>query len=96
VTRTQKIVQFIEKQFLIDFDEDVTPQSDLFKEGIIDSFGYIQLMSFLSEEFSLEIASTEMLLEVPATLEAIDRFVADRTDVTDRGEPRQAGATCVE
>ncbi|MFJ6016867.1 acyl carrier protein [Streptomyces sp. NPDC092952] len=82
----------MEEQFLIDFGDDVTPQSDLFKEGIIDSFGYVQLMSFLKKEFSLEIESAEFLLEVPASLEAIDRFVADRMDRS--GTP--GGAPCAE
>ncbi|MFM9447586.1 acyl carrier protein [Streptomyces acidiscabies] len=78
MTRTEKIVRFIEEQFLIEFGADVTPQSDLFKEGVIDSYGYIRLMSFLEEEFSLDIKTEEFLLDVPATLEALDRFVAQK------------------
>ncbi|GAB7028629.1 acyl carrier protein [Streptomyces sp. NPDC021749] len=91
MTRTDKIIRFIETKFLIEFGAEVTPQSDLFKDGIIDSFGYIQLMTFLEKEFSLEIKSDEFLLDVPATLEAIDRFVADRTD---GNGGQQGGVTC--
>lgn len=86
MTRTDKIIRFIEAQFLIEFGDEVTPQSDLFKDGIIDSFGYIHLMKYLEEEFSLKIDSEEFLLDVPSTLEAIDRFVADR-----QGGPACAG-----
>ncbi|WP_416970863.1 acyl carrier protein [Streptomyces sp. 4F14] len=78
MTRTEKIVRFIEEQFLIEFGAEVTPQSDLFKDGVIDSYGYIQLMSFIEEEFSLDIKTEEFLLDVPATLEALDRFVAQK------------------
>ncbi|MEU6351084.1 acyl carrier protein [Streptomyces sp. NPDC047072] len=88
MTRTEKIIRFIEERFLIEFGAEVTPRSDLFKDGVIDSFGYIQLMSFLEREFSLDIRSEEFLLDIPATLEAIDRFVAERTERTD------GGATC--
>ncbi|WP_424216092.1 acyl carrier protein (plasmid) [Streptomyces sp. BI20] len=91
MTRTEKITRFIEEQFLIEFDDEVTPQSDLFKDGIIDSFGYIRLMGFLQREFALDISGEEFLLDVPATLEAIDRFVADRLDDTG---PRVGGAPC--
>ncbi|KND26276.1 acyl carrier protein [Streptomyces acidiscabies] len=78
MTRTEKIVRFIEEQFLIEFGAEVTPQSDLFKDGVIDSYGYIRLMSFLEEEFSLDIRTEEFLLNVPATLEDLDRFVAEK------------------
>ncbi|QNP71109.1 acyl carrier protein [Streptomyces roseirectus] len=81
MTRTEKIVRFIEEQFLIEFGDEVTPQSDLFKDGVIDSYGYIQLMSFLEEEFSLEIAAEEFLMDVPATLDALDAFVARKQGV---------------
>ncbi|MGW1784016.1 acyl carrier protein [Streptomyces sp. NPDC002143] len=93
MTRTDKIIRFIEEQFLIEFGADVTPQSDLFKDGVIDSFGYIQLMSFLEREFSLNIKSEEFLLDVPATLEALDRFVAERMDEhgADAGDVTCAG-----
>jgi D-alanine--poly(phosphoribitol) ligase subunit 2 len=93
MTRTDKIIRFIEEQFLIEFGDEVTPQSDLFKDGIIDSFGYIQLMSFLEKEFSLAIKSEEFLLDVPATLDAIDGFVAARMDGNgaQRGGPTCAG-----
>ncbi|AXG81937.1 acyl carrier protein [Streptomyces paludis] len=93
MTRTEIIIQFIEKQFLIEFGDDITPQSDLFKEGVIDSFGYIHLMSFLEREFAFTSESAEFLLAVPTTLEAIDRFVAERAD--GKGT-QQAGAPCAE
>jgi len=81
MTRTEKIVRFIEEQFLIEFGAEVTPQSDLFKDGIIDSYGYIQLMAFLEEEFSLDIEAEEFLMDVPATLDALDSFVARKQGV---------------
>lgn len=76
--RTQKIQQFIEEQFLVEFGTDVTPQDDLFKTGVIDSFGYIQLMKFLEGEFALQIDDEDILTNVLVSLEAIDGFVAGK------------------
>lgn len=73
--RTTKIRDFIEERFLVEFDADVTPQDDLFKTGVIDSFGYIQLMKFLEDEFALQIGDEDILTNVLVSLEAIDGFV---------------------
>ncbi|MFI6692963.1 acyl carrier protein [Streptomyces sp. NPDC050433] len=74
--QTEQIRRFIEEHFLIEFGVDVTPQSDLFKAGVIDSFGYVQLMEFLEREFSLKLTGEEILLNVLVSLEAIDAFVS--------------------
>ncbi|MCH0540320.1 acyl carrier protein [Streptomyces sp. MUM 203J] len=99
MNRTDRIIRFVEEQFLIEFGVDVTPQSDLFKGGVIDSFGYIRLMAFLEKEFSLKIESEEFLFDVPATLEAIDGFVAERVEKAGRADgngAQRGGPTCAE
>ncbi|WP_035796836.1 phosphopantetheine-binding protein [Kitasatospora mediocidica] len=78
--RTEQIRQFVEDRFLVDFDEDgLTADTDLFKAGVIDSFGYIQLMKFLEQEFSLRITHDDILVNVFVSLSAIDAFVAQKS-----------------
>jgi acyl carrier protein len=89
--RTEKIQQFIEERFLVEFGTEVTPQDDLFKTGVIDSFGYILLMKFLEDEFALKIEDEEILANVFVSLEAIDGFVANKL-----AGARQEGSTCAE
>ncbi|SFS90367.1 phosphopantetheine-binding protein [Saccharopolyspora flava] len=74
--RTTKITQFIEERCLVEFGTDVTPQDDLFKTGVLDSFGYVQLMAFLEQEFALDIDHEDMLTNVLVSLESIDGYVA--------------------
>jgi D-alanine--poly(phosphoribitol) ligase subunit 2 len=62
----------------VEFGAEVTPQDDLFKVGVIDSFGYIQLMKFLEDEFGLKIGDEDILANVLVSLEAIDGFVANK------------------
>ncbi|WP_327320188.1 acyl carrier protein [Streptomyces sp. NBC_01235] len=76
--RTEKIRQYMEERFLVDFGEDVTADTDLFKAGVMDSFGYLQLMDYLETEFGVKIASDEILSNVFVSLATIDAFVAHK------------------
>ncbi|MGW6793685.1 acyl carrier protein [Streptomyces chartreusis] len=81
MSRTGKIKAYIEDRFLVEFGEDVTYDTDLFKAGVMDSFGYLHLMDFLETEFGVSISSDEILENVFVSLAAIDAFVAEKIDV---------------
>lgn len=71
-----KIRSFIEEQFLIEFDDTFPVNSDLFKEGVMDSFGYVQLCRFLEREYEIAFSEAEMTGDVLVSLEQIERTVA--------------------
>lgn len=73
-----KIRDFIEEQFLIEFDDTFPESSDLFKEGVMDSFGYIQLVRFLEEEFGIKFTEQEMTSGVMVSLTQIEKAVAQK------------------
>lgn len=77
-----KIRDFIEEQFLIEFDDSFPEDSDLFKEGVMDSFGYVQLIRFLEQEFDIRFTEQEMTGDVLVSLaqirETVARKVAER------------------
>lgn len=73
-----KIRDFIEDQFLIEFDDTFPESSDLFKEGVMDSFGYIQLVRFLEEEFGIKFTEQEMTSGVMVSLTQIEKAVAQK------------------
>jgi D-alanine--poly(phosphoribitol) ligase subunit 2 len=73
-----KIRDFIEEQFLIEFDDTFPESSDLFKEGVMDSFGYIQLVRFLEEEFGIKFTEQEMTSGVMVSLTQIEEAVAQK------------------
>ncbi|MFD7383214.1 MULTISPECIES: acyl carrier protein [Streptomyces] len=82
--RTQRLRNMIEEQFLVEFDEELTDQSDLFKVGVIDSFGYVQLLGSLEEEFSIQLKDEDFLKDILTSLESIDAFVAKK--IAERGD----------
>lgn len=73
-----KIRDFIEEQFLIEFDETFPESSDLFKEGVMDSFGYIQLIRFLEKEFDIKFTEQEMTEGVMVSLTQIEQVIAPK------------------
>lgn len=56
----QKIVEFISNTLLVEFDENVTLDSDLFELGAVDSYGYVELIAFLEGEFGIQISDEEL------------------------------------
>lgn len=76
--RKKYIQRLIEDQFLVEFDGELTAGTDLFKTGVMDSFGYIQLLTAVEREFSLQLTDEEFLRNIFSSLEAIDAFVANK------------------
>ncbi len=71
-----KIRAFIEDQFLVEFDESFPEDTNLFKEGVMDSFGYVQLCRFLEKEFAITFTEAEMTGNVLVSLTQIRETVA--------------------
>ncbi|MCX4486954.1 MULTISPECIES: phosphopantetheine-binding protein [Streptomyces] len=82
--RTQHLRNMIEEQFLVEFDDELTDRSDLFKAGVIDSFGYVQLLGSIEEEFSIQLKDEDFLKNIFTSLESIDAFVAKK--IAERGD----------
>lgn len=75
----EKIRGYIEDEFLVSFDDDLRADSDLFKEGVMDSFGYVQLCKFLETEFEIKISEPEMTGNILVSLSQMQAFVAGKT-----------------
>jgi D-alanine--poly(phosphoribitol) ligase subunit 2 len=75
-----KIRAFIEDQFLIEFDESFPETSNLFMEGVLDSFGYVQLCHFLEQEFDIKFSHKEITTNVLVSLAQIKDAVAKKVN----------------
>ncbi|MBC8951932.1 acyl carrier protein [Xenorhabdus sp. PB62.4] len=64
----QELKQYLEEQFLFNFDENITEDSDLFKAGILDSFGYIQLIQHIEQHYDIKFDESELLGNVMVSL----------------------------
>ena len=56
------ISRFLQERFLVEFGKNADGTTDLFKSGFIDSFGFMELVSFLETEFHIEYQAEELML----------------------------------
>ena len=67
-----KIRAFIIENFLFGSDDGLKDDASFLEEGIIDSTGVLELVTFLEEEFSIVIDDEEL---IPENLDSIDNVI---------------------
>ncbi len=75
---TQKqIREYVVENFLLGEDEsEFSDDTSFLESGLIDSTGILELISFLEEEFEVEIADEEMIPDNLDSVESVARFIA--------------------
>ena len=68
-----KLRAFIVENFLFGNEDGVKDDTSFLDEGVIDSTGILEMVSFLEEEFSIHVEDEEL---VPENLGSIDNVVA--------------------
>lgn len=71
----REITSFVRDQFGARDPSPLDQNTELFREGIVDSMGVLTLMRFLEQTFQIEIEPREMLVENFATIAAMRDFV---------------------
>jgi acyl carrier protein len=72
------IRRFISRTFLFEFGTEVRDDTDLFDTGLIDSYGFIELVKFLEQTYGIGLSVDDLASPEMATLQGITRLVADR------------------
>ena len=73
----QQIKRYILENFLFSDDETaLAPGDSLIRGGIIDSTGIAELISFIEENFGIQVEPAEMVPANFETLACVDAFVA--------------------
>jgi acyl carrier protein len=73
VTSRDKIHNFILSNFYVASGRQLTDEMSLLEEGIIDSTGVLELLSFVEQEFGVKAADDEIL---PENFDGVARIVA--------------------
>ena len=69
----EQVREFIVENFLFGSDEGLTDEVSFLDEGIIDSTGILELVSFLEEAFDIAVEDEEL---IPENLDSIKNVVA--------------------
>jgi acyl carrier protein len=76
---TSELRGFIQKRFGIpENDSDFNDEVDLFNYGYIDSFGAVELSSFIEGQFSIRLTESDWATFPLDTIREISSFVAKR------------------
>lgn len=73
-TLTAELQSYLEDEALFRFGDEITEDTDLFKAGVLDSFGYISLMNHVHERYGVELGE-DLLDSVLVSLRALVEFV---------------------
>ena len=78
----EEIRSFLTSTFLFEFGHEVTDETDLFDAGLIDSYGFIELIQFLEHTYAISFSDDDLASKEMSTLSGIARMVADRGPAT--------------
>jgi acyl carrier protein len=73
MTTEERLKQFIVENFYVSDAAALTPITSLIAGGYVDSTGMLEVVGFLEEQFSIQVADDEL---VPDNFETIERIVA--------------------
>ena len=72
----QKLLEYILKQSDVDSIEEIPLDSSLLIEGILDSFGIIELVEFVESDWQIKIEDSEFSIENFGSVNKILEFIA--------------------
>lgn len=75
----EKLLDFISQHFRIPKDH-IDPEVSLVDQGVIDSFGFIEIVSFLEAELSIVIADDQINRDHFGSVSRIVAFVTGALD----------------
>lgn len=72
----ESIKTFLEGSSALGGDDNVRTDMSLLESGILDSLGILQLVTFLSDEFGIEVTDDDFVAENFETVGSLAQFVA--------------------
>jgi acyl carrier protein len=74
----EKLLSFITSSFMVERDE-IDLDKSMIDEGIIDSFGLIEIASFMEKEFQMKISEEQMIRSNFGSVHKIVDFIKRET-----------------
>jgi acyl carrier protein len=73
--------EFIVNNFLYGEGDKLAHDTSFMGEGIIDSTGILELITFLEETYQLKVADDEIIPENMDSLERIEKYLAEKLKI---------------
>lgn len=78
----QRIRQFVLERFFVEDSGKLLDDTSLIAEGIVDSTGMLEVITFLEAEYGIQISDAETVPENLETIGRIAAFVARKREAT--------------
>jgi D-alanine--poly(phosphoribitol) ligase subunit 2 len=76
----KSIKNYLERELMIIFDKDgISADTNLFEDGILDSFGFVQLITYLEVECQIVFSDEEMTKAPLNSLNGICAVLKEKT-----------------
>jgi acyl carrier protein len=75
---SQQIMKFITSNFYVADPATLTDETSLLDSGTVDSTGILEIISFLEQEFGIQIADEEMIPDNLDSVSKITRFIGKK------------------
>ncbi len=76
--RTKELTSFVESELAKGRKSNIQPDDDLLSEGVIDSLGILQLVSFVEDKFNIQIDDEDVVLENFQSIAALNNFLSSK------------------
>jgi D-alanine--poly(phosphoribitol) ligase subunit 2 len=76
-----RIVTFVRQDLLVELDDTVTPDTDLFRAGVIESRDYLKILRFLQSDLGVEMTDEDLFANVLVSLNGMVGFVLAKQGV---------------
>ena len=76
------IAGFIATELLSEIEQPLSQESLLIESGLIDSFGIVEIVSFIEEKFGVSLENDDLVIENFNTISAIAGLVSRKTKST--------------
>lgn len=79
---TDEVRTYIADHFLADFGPDLNSDTDLFAAGVIDSFGFAELVVFLETRFNVQFEGEELTADNLNTVSNMVNTIRKKLDAS--------------
>jgi acyl carrier protein len=79
---SDKLKEFFKENFMVDLNADLSGDKSFLENGIIDSTGVLELVTFIEENFGIKVEDDEIIPENLDSLNNLDHFITEKTETT--------------
>ena len=77
----EKLVQFFEENFMVELDDNFSDDDSFLENGILDSTGVLELVTFLEETFGIKVEDEELIPENLDSLNNLKQYIESKVVV---------------